>query len=152
MVLCTGGQIFKGSLSAEPHGGANKSSAPPCMDETVEKRSASMFSHDTVSPPLSSPLPVGVLHNSTTALCVCVCCVYQCTLHGGRGREREVLEGDVSGSLVCFLFKLLLQNGLLFHWFLCGPAGFCAIRNRAWLLNINAQRRHGADRFRLILL
>lgn len=88
VVLCTGGQIFKGSLSAETHGGANKSSAPPCMDETVEKRSASMFSHDTVSPPLSSPLPVGVLHNSTTALCVCVLCLPMHTPWRKRKRKR----------------------------------------------------------------
>lgn len=66
--------------------------------------------------------------------------------------EEEVPEGGEFVVFVWFSLKIFLQYRLFFHWLLCGPAGFCVVRIRAWLLNVNAKGGHGADRFCLVLL
>lgn len=69
----------------------------------------------------------------------------------GKEEEEEVPEGGECGVFVWFLFKLLLQDRLFFHWLLCGPAGFRVVRDGGRLLNINTKGGHGADRFCLVL-
>lgn len=124
--------------SAEPHGGANKASAPPLVGETVEKevpaghRSSSVtLSSDNGSPPQQ--------HDS--ALCVCVFTNAH-SVEEEEKDEKEVLEGGVRGSLVCFFFKLLLQHGLLFHRFLCGPEGERTLSHCRRSSSVSSHQRH----------
>lgn len=122
-------------------------------DEPIEKEMLSqtppspasiMFSSANRSPPQR--------HSSTLCTCVCVCTDTHSAEEEEKEEEEEVPEGGECGVLVCFLFELLLQYRLFFHWLLCGPAGFSVVRNRAWLINVNTEGRHSADRFCLVLL
>lgn len=60
---------------------------------------------------------MGVLHNGSVPLCVCS--YAHAADKEEKGEEEEVLEGGECGVFfVCFSFKLLLQDGLFFHWLL----------------------------------
>lgn len=123
------------------HGDANKSSAPPWADEPIEKRCVHVFHRAHHLPP----------EYSTTALSQSACTDTHSTEEEEKEEEEEVPEGGERGVLVWFLFKLLLQYRLFFHWLLRGPAGFRVVRNRARLLNVNTKGGHGTDCFCLLL-
>lgn len=78
------------SPSAEPHGGANKASAPPLMDETVEKEVHPCF-HAT--PLLLHYVLLRQLESSTTAQFHCVCVCVFTNAHSMEEEEKEEKEG-----------------------------------------------------------
>lgn len=129
VVLCTDGKVYR-SQDMSPR------RPSPCLvsmemltsrllllSGPVEKGSVHLFHRPRLlQPPCCSPQPIGVRHNGTIPLCVCVSTYTHSSEEEEREEEEEVPEGGECGVLVWFLFKLLLQYRLFFHWLLCGPA------------------------------